>query len=77
MILQWKMQELVAMNKKNANFKIKIVVRDNVMTEGVMVGTHEKPKSGVYKIQILKEKVIPNVRVMWTQCRVGDELGNT
>lgn len=34
------------------------------MTKGVMVGSHEKPKAGVYKIQILKEKVIPNVRVM-------------
>lgn len=77
MFLQWKMKELVAMNKKNANFKIKIVVWDNVMTKGVMVGSHEKPKAGVYKIQILKEKVIPNVRVMWTQCRGGDELGNT
>lgn len=77
MILQWKMKDLVAMNKRNVNFKIKIVVQANVMTKIVMVVTCEKPKAGVYKIQILKEKVIPSVRVMWSKCKGGNELGNT
>lgn len=64
MTLQWKKNELVAMNKRNVKFKIKIVVQANIMPKIVTVATCEKSKTEVYKIQILKEKVIPYVRVM-------------
>lgn len=54
------MKELVAIHKTNANFKIKIVVQAKLykLTKVVMVDIGKKPKAGVHKIQILKEKLI-------------------
>lgn len=61
------MKKIVAMNKKNAIFKIKVVVQTNVITKIVMVATYGNLKAGVYKIQLLKEKkekALPTVKVM-------------
>lgn len=71
------MKKIVVMNKKNAIFKIKIVVQTN--TKIVMVATYRNLKAGVYKIQILKEKkekAIPTVKVMWTKFRGEGEKIN-
>lgn len=71
MIFQWKMNEGLAINQRNTNFKIKIVVQNDVMIKIVMAATFEKPKAEVYKIQLLKDKVIPTLRFILTKFRGG------